>query len=104
MGHVKSNSAPKLSKFGYFSLPSISELEAMSAYERSQVANFKVWREGYGMLEWQTPVDLNGQNLDRDVSIEHGKIAVYDRRINGTPREQQPNRKEGLNDLCIVTL
>ena len=52
---------PTLSKHGYSCLPTIAELGAMTPVERAQVKGFKLWRSGFGMLEWKVAVDLNDQ-------------------------------------------
>ena len=31
-------------------------------------------------------------------------VAVYDRKLNGTPKREQPNRGFHLNNPCVVTL
>ena len=63
-----------------------------------------VCRCGFGILEWQAAVDLNNQNLDRDVSISRNNVAVYDKDANGTPEDEQPERGDGLNVPCMITL
>ena len=70
--------APKLSKAGYYTTPSLEELNGYSANELSNVEGFSITRSGVGTIRWNGPVDLAGVDLDRTVVLEQGYASVYD--------------------------
>eukprot|EP00658_Telonema_sp_P-2_P042585 TRINITY_DN3059_c0_g1_i12.p1 TRINITY_DN3059_c0_g1~~TRINITY_DN3059_c0_g1_i12.p1 ORF type:complete len:879 (-),score=153.19 TRINITY_DN3059_c0_g1_i12:520-3156(-) len=82
---------PSLNKSGYGCLPHVQELQALGADKLGSVAGFKLFRPGFGSLEWEQPVDLTGADLN-SIEIEHGKFNL--------DAKQLPS----LNSGCVVML
>jgi acyl carrier protein/aryl carrier-like protein len=90
--------APKLSKAGYFAVPSILRLQRMSEEELKQVSRFVIGRQGYGEIAFLYPVDLRNANLDEIVQIGKGSITLY-----GGNKTKTPLPGEGLNQPALLT-
>jgi acyl carrier protein len=90
--------APKLTKAGYFTVPSIRRLQRMSEQELIQVSRFVIGRQGYGEIAFLYPVDLCNANLDEIVQIERGSITLYNGNKMKTPRPGG-----GLNQPALLT-
>jgi len=114
---------PKLSKAGYYTTPSLKELEGYSLNELSRVEGFSVTRSGIGSIRWTGPVDLIGADLDAHVLLEQGYVSVYeDLEVDGEGEDKdgvkvhqqggeplskplaKPSRGEKLNCPAVVTL
>ena len=92
---------PTLSKFGYVTTPSLSELASKSEADLAALTGFTIAREGYGSIAWEGRVDVRGINLDSIVSIERQDISVYDdQEAAGT----KPAVGEKLNGPAVLTL
>lgn len=92
---------PTLSKFGYVTTPSLSELASKSEAELAALSGFTISRDGYGSIAWEGRVDVRGINLDSIVSIERQDISVYDdQEAAGT----KPAVGEKLNGPAVLTL
>lgn len=90
--------APKLTKAGYFTVPSIRRLQLMSEQELNQVSRFVIGRQGYGEIAFLYPVDLCDANLDEIVQIGKGSITLY----NGK-KMKIPPPGSGLNQPALLT-
>ncbi len=90
--------APKLTKAGYFTVPSIRRLQRMSEEELKQVSRFVIGRQGYGEIAFLYPVDLRSANLDEIVQIGKGTITLYSGNKMKTPLPG-----EGLNQPALLT-
>jgi len=101
-GRKTSSWAPRLSKPAYSCTPSLAELERMSPEELSHVEGFSVSRAGVGSIRWLGPVDLNGVDLGKDVSLEPAFVSVYESEEDGGM--VKPKRGEKLNVPCVCTL
>lgn len=71
---------PYQSKEGFYTIPSMSELAALTMMELQRVEGFTVGRKGYGEITWLDPVDVRGLDLDMVVDIQRGEVAVYPER------------------------
>jgi nuclear pore complex protein Nup98-Nup96 len=60
------------------------------------VANFAVFRRGFGGIRWDEPVDVRGLQLDRVVRLSKGCIEVY------LDDDEKPDVGEGLNKPATV--
>ena len=90
--------APKLTKAGYFTVPSIRRLQRMSEEELKQVSRFVIGRQGYGEIAFLYPVDLRSANLDEIVQIGKGTITLYSGNKMKTPLPG-----DGLNQPALLT-
>ncbi|XP_071536079.1 nuclear pore complex protein Nup98-Nup96-like [Panulirus ornatus] len=89
----------KLTRSGYFTLPSMDELgEMMDSEGRCLVENFTVGRYGYGNVCFLGVTDVTGLDLDGVVFILRKQIEVYP---EGT---QKPAQGQELNKPAIITL
>ena len=95
---IASPLAPKLSKAGYFTVPSIRRLQRMSEEELSQVSRFVIGRQGYGEIAFLYPVNLCNANLDEIVHIGKGSITLY-----GNGKMKTPLPGSGLNQPALLT-
>lgn len=93
--------APKLTKEGYTTTPSLSEMASRSEADLAALSAFSVSRDGYGSVAWEGTVDVRGIDLDSIVSIEHQDVAVYeDQEAAGT----KPSVGEKLNRPAVISL
>ncbi|QSZ30745.1 hypothetical protein DSL72_000303 [Monilinia vaccinii-corymbosi] len=88
----------------YWMSPSREEIEKMTRHQRQKISHFTVGREGFGRINFDTPVNLDGINLDdifgRIVSIETRRAEVYP---DNAP-VQKPQLGGGLNVPSTITL
>ncbi|PRW57893.1 type I polyketide synthase [Chlorella sorokiniana] len=77
--------APRLTKPGYFTVPSMERLACMSDAELRAVPRLVIGRSGVGEIAYLYPVNLLDADLDEIVSIERGRIALYPNRTPPTP-------------------
>jgi hypothetical protein len=92
---------PVLTKAEYFCSPSLSDLAKLGDDELAKgIMEFKVWRAGYGSIQWQGRVDVRGLDLDRIVDIGDGYVELYPA-SSGIP---EPDVGYGLNRPAEVSL
>ena len=89
--------SPKLTKSGYFTVPSIRRLQRMRSEELAAVPRFVIGRAGVGEVAFLYPVDLRGADLDKVVVIERGRISVY------PPGGPRATPGAGLNQPALLT-
>ncbi len=94
----KLNSAGvSLSRAGYYTLPSVSEL-TLDSEGQCLVTGFTVGREGYGNIHFPGTMNIAKINMDEIVHIRHKEVIVYPDDNN------KPLLGEGLNRPAQVTL
>lgn len=71
---------PYLTKDGFYTIPSSSELASKTMKELQSVEGFTVGREGFGEIKWIEPVDVRGLDLNIAVDIQRGEVAVFPER------------------------
>eukprot|EP00163_Fabomonas_tropica_P011988 TRINITY_DN2302_c4_g1_i1.p1 TRINITY_DN2302_c4_g1~~TRINITY_DN2302_c4_g1_i1.p1 ORF type:complete len:2083 (+),score=587.56 TRINITY_DN2302_c4_g1_i1:397-6645(+) len=89
---------PTLTKEGYFTVPSISELHSMSAQQRSRIQDFVIGRSGIGQVCFLGTTDVNNLSLDDIVIFRPKEVVVYPEELHKPPEGEQ------LNKPSIVTL
>ena len=92
---------PKLTKKGYRMQPPADFLKTKVFEELREVQRFAVENE-FGSIEWETPVDLIGVDLNRAVSICPDGVEVFPRCLYDD--EEKPPRGSGLNGPAIVSI
>jgi len=98
----KNNRCPTLSQeyieMGYFTSPSIAELEKLSESELAQVTDFAVSRKHFGTVRWIGAVDVRDLKIHDIVDISEQSIEVY------KSEETTPERGQALNRPAICTV
>ncbi|BAM41811.1 uncharacterized protein TOT_040000192 [Theileria orientalis strain Shintoku] len=97
-GVYVNENAPKLTKEGYTTRPSIAALKAMTDEELKEVKDFQISREGYGDIVFPGTTDLRGVDLDEAVDIGYARVSVY----AGT--KSAPEVGKGLNRRAYVSI
>lgn len=92
---------PKLTKEGYKMHPSAKFLKKKNFEELKKVPRFVVENE-FGSIEWETPVDLIGVDLNKAVSIFPDGVEVLPRFFYDD--ENKPPPGSGLNGPAIVNI
>lgn len=92
---------PVLTRTDYHTVPSISELQAMSIDELQAIKDFRVISEANGEILWPGETDLTDVDIDRIVDIGHKSATVYP---NTLPYKDRHRRGEKLNKEAIITL
>jgi len=92
---------PKLTKTGYTTTPSFSEMKNMSEADLAALPSFVITRHDYGSVAWEGTVDVRGADLDDIVSINLKEVAVYDEYEKAG---KKPCVGEKLNRPAVVTL
>lgn len=95
---VINSNAPKLTKAGYFTVPSIRRLRTMTNEQLRNVPRFVIGRYGVGEVAFLYPVDLLGADLDAIVHISRGSVTVY------PSSTRKPSPGYGLNQPSLITL
>eukprot|EP00624_Nannochloropsis_granulata_P004863 evm.model.NODE_34513_length_15379_cov_20.060343.8 len=93
--------APTLTMPGYFTSPSIAELQRMEDSELRHVRNFTITRDGVGRVEWEGETDVLGLHLDQLVRIEAKEVQVYFDESGGEVKHPEGYK---LNKPAVVTL
>nr|XP_053652021.1 nuclear pore complex protein Nup98-Nup96-like [Cherax quadricarinatus] len=89
----------KLTRSGYYTLPSLEDLgEMVDSEGRCLVENFTIGRYGYGNVCFLGVTDVAGLDLDAVVFILRKQIEVYP---EGT---QKPPQGQELNKPAVITL
>lgn len=92
---------PKLTKKGYYMIPSLEEL-ASGKVDMTAVLNFTVGRENFGSIQWPGRTNIRGLDLDRIVHIGKKEVDVYpDKEF---PDHQKPRIGDELNKPAIISL
>ncbi|KYQ90088.1 putative nucleoporin 98 [Tieghemostelium lacteum] len=78
--------------------PTLEELSTKSDQQLANVDNFRVSNK-YGILQYEEPVDLREQVLDKIISIKHNIVSVYDEEYG-----DKPPMGKGLNHKANITL
>ncbi|KZC05431.1 Nuclear pore complex protein Nup98-Nup96 [Dufourea novaeangliae] len=95
----KSNAAKvTLKRVGYYTIPSLDNIEDYVCGETCVVPNFTVGREGYGNVYFPDSFDIYGLNLDEIVHFRHKEVIIY------PDDEKKPPVGQGLNRKAQVTL
>ncbi|KAG4034153.1 hypothetical protein MFRU_003g01280 [Monilinia fructicola] len=102
---AKSPKSPRDTSVGqYWMSPSREDIEKMTRHQRQKISHFSVGREGVGIINFDTPVNLDGINLDdifdRIVILETRRAEVYP---DDAP-VQKPQVGGGLNVPSTITL
>ncbi|CAG9314804.1 NUP98_2 [Blepharisma stoltei] len=87
---------PKLTKPGYFTIPSISALSDFSSEQLSRVNGFTIANR-HGKIVFEGFTDLRGLDLDKIVNIEKNDVTVYPDDFS------KPVVGEGLNKPACIT-
>ncbi|KAJ3700655.1 hypothetical protein LUZ61_004360 [Rhynchospora tenuis] len=92
---------PKLTQGGYYTIPSISELEKRERTEPGycrRVKDFVVGREGYGSIMFYGETDVSGLDLESIIEFGNREVVVY------RDESRKPPVGQGLNKPAEVTL
>lgn len=89
---------PKLTKAGYYTHPTLSELTNMSDEELSHVRDFRVGREGHGVVIWPGDINVRGLNLDEIIEFDTKSVTVY------SDDSKKPPQGQGLNRSATIIL
>ena len=92
-----SSAGVTLSRAGYYTLPSVSQL-TLDSEGQCLVTGFTVGREGYGNIHFPGTMNIANINMDDIVHIRHKEVIVYPDDNN------KPVLGEGLNRPAQVTL
>ncbi|KAI8992268.1 nucleoporin autopeptidase-domain-containing protein [Pilobolus umbonatus] len=88
-------------KNGYYMIPSLESLSAMSKDSLKSVPNLIIGRSGYAEVKFDRPVDLSDVPLDEImgvlVVIEHKQVTIY-------PNSNKPIPGKGLNVPATIKL
>ena len=76
--------------------PSLAELSKMPRQALSRIEDFKIGRIDVGEIAFLEPVDVEGIDFDRLVTIEKGKMSVY-------AGVDKPAAGAGLNKPALLT-
>lgn len=88
--------APKLTKPGYITIPSIEELKK----NFSNVRDFTIIRKNFGEIKFLGTTNLCGLDLDKIVDIGEKYVEVY----SNTQEENKPPKGHGLNKPAEIKL
>lgn len=99
--HQPSAHKPVLTRADYRTVPSISELQAMSIDQLQAVKDFQVISEANGEILWPGETDLTDIDIDRIVDIGYKSATVYP---NTLPYRDRHRRGEKLNKEAVITL
>ncbi|XP_057338404.1 nuclear pore complex protein Nup98-Nup96 [Microplitis mediator] len=87
-----------LRRAGYYTIPSLDQLDKYVRGETCVVPNFTVGRTGYGNVYFSDSFDIYGLNLDEIVHFRHKEVIIY------PDDEKKPPVGQGLNRKAQVTL
>ncbi|KAL5281480.1 NUP98 family protein [Megaselia abdita] len=87
-----------LTRPGYFTIPSVNELNTYVRNGQCIIPNFTIGRTGYGNIYFNEEIDVFGLNLDLLVHFRHKEVTVYPDEGNKPPIGQ------GLNREAQITL
>ncbi|KAK0182886.1 hypothetical protein PV327_000973 [Microctonus hyperodae] len=87
-----------LRRNGYYTIPSLDQLDKYVRGETCIVPNFTVGRNGYGNVYFPDSFDIYGLNLDEIVHFRNKEVIIY------PDDEKKPPVGEGLNRRAQVTL
>ena len=90
---------PKLTKIGYKTNPSMTNIYRMTLEELENVENFSVENEN-GRIEFETKVNLTSLDLDIIIDIKPGILNLYDKKNTLF----KPSPGFGLNQKAIIHL
>lgn len=99
--HGESNDSgvfPRLTREGYYTVPSIGDLQQMSEEQLKAVDNFVIGAHSYGSIRFLQPIDVRGLNLDDLVVFDTCTIEVYPKTGTKHPLGEK------LNNPAIITL
>ncbi|XP_039263880.2 nuclear pore complex protein Nup98-Nup96-like [Styela clava] len=88
----------KLTRSGYYTIPSMEELGKCVMDGQCLVTDFTIGRKGYGSVFFPGTIDLYGIDLDEIVHIRRKEVIVY------PDDDDKPALNEGLNRKAEVTL
>ena len=94
--------APRLTKDQYYTIPSLCELQEMTAAERSSISNFIIGRRSVGLIQWEGVTNVNGLDIDSLVHIEPRYVEVYPEPMFN--QSNKPPLGKQLNKPALVTL
>ena len=90
---------PKLTKIGYKTNPSMTNIYRMTLEELENVENFSIENEN-GRIEFETKVNLTSLDLDIIIDIKPGILNLYDKKNTMF----KPSPGFGLNQKAIIHL
>ena len=90
---------PKLTKIGYKTNPSMTNIYRMTLEELENVENFSIENEN-GRIEFETKVNLTSLDLDIIIDIKPGILNLYDKKNTLF----KPSPGFGLNQKAIIHL
>jgi hypothetical protein len=89
---------PRCTRPGVYTIPSSASLQKMEEKDLTHIPNFTVRKDGVGSIQFQTPVDVCGLDIDEIIEFSPQAIVVY-------PDETtKPPHGRGLNTRAIITL
>jgi len=92
------NHLPILTKPGYYTLPSLDQMKAMTLEELSSIPHFIIGCKNKGAVEFESPTNVINLNLDEIVKMNSRSIEIY-------PEDMaKPRRGEGLNKPATLTI
>lgn len=67
---------PKLTRKGYYTVPSVEALGALQDAELAAVSAFRVGHERHGHIEWSVPLDVRGLDIDALLEFQSGALQL----------------------------
>ncbi|KAL0226409.1 hypothetical protein P9112_013733 [Eukaryota sp. TZLM1-RC] len=74
---AQESNPPTLSKEGYYTYPSLTELSSMDNDQLSNLSEFAIGSRGQGMIKWVGVVDVRGINFDEVVEFSNKSVTVH---------------------------
>ncbi|XP_076821207.1 nuclear pore complex protein Nup98-Nup96-like isoform X2 [Clavelina lepadiformis] len=89
----------KLTRSGYYTIPSIKELGKMVDEDnKCKIVDFTIGRTGYGSVFFEGEVDITGMDFDSIVHIRRKEVTIY------PDDDEKPLLGVGLNRRAEITL
>eukprot|EP01130_Rhizamoeba_saxonica_P003273 TRINITY_DN1399_c0_g1_i11.p1 TRINITY_DN1399_c0_g1~~TRINITY_DN1399_c0_g1_i11.p1 ORF type:complete len:1043 (+),score=259.01 TRINITY_DN1399_c0_g1_i11:1942-5070(+) len=87
-----------LTKDGYYTDPSIEDLNKMPEDQLKSVSNFTIGHRSYGKVKFLDPVNIVGINFDNIVIFEDGQLEIY------PDNTEKPGVGYGINTRAQISL
>ena len=94
------SSSPVLHSTGYYTVPSVEQMQKMSVFELQHLKDLRVGRTGFGEVFWPGDTDVTGVDFGSVVSIDFGEVTVY----SDAAHVPKPPLGSKLNKPAVVTL
>eukprot|EP01080_Neovahlkampfia_damariscottae_P006072 gene6072-10080_t len=93
---------PKLTKLGYYTIPSMEDIQTKSLPELRNIKDFVVGCENLGSVTFLGITDVTKLDLDQLVIFENKSVEVYPDEVED--QKPEPGTVNGLNKPSIITL